>query len=411
MPVASYRVGVVVIALAIATTVGRAQDWPQFRGPTGQGVSTATGLPLEWSESKNILWKTPVPGSGWSSPVIADGRVWLTTFVKKAASLRALAFDVETGKALVDVEVFKLKSADRINPKNSRASPTPVVDGDRVYVHFGGEGTAALTMAGQIVWKTQFYYASEHGGGGSPIVFGDLLVLSCDGPDAAFLVALDKATGKQRWKSWKHRPWDQAYSTPLAIRAGDRDQIVSVGAYHAAAYDPQTGKEIWGVNYPDGFSNVPRPVYGDGMVYLTTGYEHPSLLAVRVDGTGDVTRTHVAWNLARSALLTPSPLLAGDALYVVNDGGIAMCLNAKTGAPVWVQRLPGGYSASPLLADGRVYFLNEEGVATVIAPGPEFHVLATNRLDGATLASMAVSAGSFFVRSDTHLYRIGSAPR
>lgn len=411
MIAARFRALFVLIALASATRLGRAQDWPQFRGPTGQGVSAATGLPLEWSESKNILWKTPVAGSGWSSPVIAGGRVWLTTFVDRGSSLRALAFDEETGKALVDVEVFKLKGAESINPKNSRASPTPVVDGDRVYVHFGAEGTAALTPAGQIVWKTRFSYSSQHGSGGSPVVFGDLLIVSCDGPDAAFLVALDKATGKQRWKSWKRQPWDQAYSTPLAIAVGGRDEIVSVGAYHTAAYDPQTGKEIWGVNYPDGFSNVPRPVYGDGMVYITTGFQQPSLVAIRADGAGDVTKTHIAWTLARGAPLTPSPLLLGEALYVVNDGGIAMCLNARTGAPAWVQRLPGSYSASPVFADGRIYFLSEDGVATVIAPGAELRVLATNRLDGTTYASMAVSSGSFFIRTDRNLYRIGGAVR
>jgi outer membrane protein assembly factor BamB len=410
MIAARFHVLFVLIALAAATRAGRAQDWPQFRGPTGQGVSAATGLPGEWSESKNIIWKTAVAGSGWSSPVIAGGRVWVTTFVDKGSSLRALAFDAETGKALVDVEVFTIKGADPINPKNSRASPTPVVDGDRVYVHFGADGTAALTTAGEVVWKTRFSYSSQHGSGGSPVVVGDLLIVSCDGPDAAFLVALDKVTGKQRWKTWKHRPWDQAYSTPLLITVGGRDEIVSVGAYHTAAYDPRTGKEIWGVNYPDGFSNVPRPVYGDGIVYVTTGFQQPSLVAIRADGAGDVTRTHIAWTLARAAPLTPSPLLLGEALYVVNDGGIAMCLNANTGAPAWVQRLPGTYSASPVFADGRIYFLNEDGVATVIAPGAEFGVLATNRLDGTTYASMAVSSGSFFIRTDRSLYRIGGGP-
>jgi outer membrane protein assembly factor BamB len=397
-----------VVMLAIAGAIGRAQDWPQFRGPTGQGVSSATGLPLEWSESKNVIWKVPVAGAGWSSPVIAAGRVWMTTFVEKASSLRAVAFDVETGKELVNVEVFKLKGGDPINEKNSRASPTPVIDGDRVYVHFGAEGTASITTAGQIVWTAKFFYASQHGSGGSPVVFGDLLLLSCDGPEAAFLIALDKLTGKQRWKSWKRRPWDQAYSTPVVIKVGERDQIISVGAYHTGGYDPQTGKEIWGVNYPEGFSNVPTPVYGAGLVYIATGFQQPALLAVRPDGTGDVTKTHIAWTLPRGAPLTPSPLVVGDFLYMVNDGGIAACMNAKTGAVVWVQRLPGPYSASPLFADGRIYFLSEEGVTTVIAPGAEYRVLATNTLDGMTYASIAPAAGSFFIRSNTHLYRISN---
>ena len=385
------------------------EDWPQFRGPDGQGHSTDQGLPLEWSESRNVVWKTPVPGRGWSSPVIAGGRVWLTTAAtSNGASLRALAFDVESGREVVNVEVFRIRSAELTNAKNSHASPTPIVDGDRVYVHFGAFGTAALSSSsGEIVWKTRFPYQSQHGNGGSPMLYGDLLIFSCDGSDDAFVVALDKQTGKVRWKTARRYPFDQAYSTPLAIRVGERDQIVSVGAYRAAAYDPGNGKELWRVGYADGFSNVPRPVYGHGLVYIATGFQQPVLLAVRADGSGDVTKTHVAWSLRRGAPLTPSPLLVGDDLYVVNDGGIAQCLDAKTGESYWIQRLGGEYSASPIYADGRIYFLSETGAATVIAPGRVFRRLATNSLDGETLASMAVAAGSIFIRSDSHLYRIG----
>jgi outer membrane protein assembly factor BamB len=240
------------------------------------------------------------------------------------------------------------------------------------------------------------------------VLYGDLLIVSCDGSDDAFVAALDKRTGKTRWRTGRRQPFDQAYSTPLVIRAGERDEVVSVGAYRAAAYDPQNGKEIWRVSYADGFSNVPRPVYGHGLVYIATGFQQPSLLAVRVDGAGDVTKTHVAWTLRRGAPLTPSPLLVGDELYVVNDGGIAQCLDAKTGEARWIQRLGGDYSASPLFADGRIYFLSEGGVSTVIAPGKEFRRLATNTLEGDTLASMAVSGGSIFIRSDSHLYRISA---
>ena len=365
-------------------------------------------MPLEWSETRNIKWKTPVPGAGWSSPVVAGGRVWLTTATgARDVSLRALAFDVESGREIVNVEVFRIRGTAIINPKNSRASPTPVVDGDRVFVHFGAEGTAALTASGDVVWKVRFPYESQHGNGGSPVVHGDLLIFSADGSDDAFVVAVDKHTGKVRWKTPRRQPFDQAYSTPLAIRVGDRDEIVSVGAYRAAAYDPQNGKELWRVGYRDGFSNVPRPVYGHGLVYIATGFQEPSIVAVRADGAGDVTHTHVAWTLARSAPLTPSPLLVGDELYVVNDAGIATCLNAKTGDLFWRQRLDGNFSASPVYAGGRIYFLSEEGVATVIEPGRTFSRLAVNTLDGATLASMAVSNGSIFIRSDRNLYRIG----
>lgn len=320
-----------------------------------------------------------------------------------------IVFDADTGREVVNVEVFRIRNAGFINIKNSRASPTPIVDGDRVYVHYGAEGTAALTTSGDIVWKAEFPYESQHGNGGSPILYGDLLILNCDGADQAFVVALDKQTGKVRWKTSRRQPWDQAYSTPLVIRVGDRDQVVSVGAYRAAAYDPLSGGEIWRVSYPDGFSNVPKPVYGDGLVFIATGFNDPSLMAVRVDGTGDVTRTHVAWTLRRGAPLTPSPLLVGDLLYIVSDIGIATCLDAKTGHPHWRERLGGNYSASPIFADGRIYFLNEEGVATVIAPGTTFQKLTTNVVDGATLASMAVSGSSIFIRSGSHLYRLGSA--
>jgi outer membrane protein assembly factor BamB len=405
----SRRIALLLPIALIPLTAG-AEDWPQFRGPTGQGHSAERGLAVEWSESRNVIWKTPVPGLGWSSPVVAGGRVWVTTAIKeRGGSLRALAFDVETGREVVNVELFRTRSADATNPKNSRASPTPIVDGDRVYVHFGADGTAAITTSGTIVWKTSLPYESQHGNGGSPVLYGGLLIVSCDGSDEAFVVALDKATGKVRWKTPRRQPWDQAYSTPLVIRVEDRDEVVSVGAFRAAAYDPQSGGEIWRVSYGDGFSNVPRPVHGQGLIYIATGFQQPSLLAVRTDGAGDVTKTHIAWALRRAAPLTPSPLLAGDELYIVNDAGIASCLDAKTGRTHWQQRLGGNYSASPVFADGRIYFLSEEGVATVIAPDTTFRRLATNALDGAILASMAVSNGSIFIRTNSHVYRIGAS--
>jgi outer membrane protein assembly factor BamB len=286
-----------------------------------------------------------------------------------------------------------------------------VVEHDRVYVHFGADGTAALNAAGEILWKNRFDYQSQHGAGGSPIVHGDLLIFSCDGSDAAFVVALDKRTGKVKWRTNRGFPADQAYTTPLVIRVGDRDQLISVGAFRAKAYDPLTGKEIWRVRYDDGFSNVPRPVFAHGLVYIGTGFQQPSILAVRPDGAGDVTKTHVAWTLSRGAPHTPSPLAVGDELYLVTDGGIASCVDARTGAVIWQSRLGGTYSASPVYADGRIYIPAEQGVTTVIAPGREAKRLATNRLDGGILASLAIAHGAIFVRTDAHLYRIsGTAP-
>ncbi len=405
----------VLLLIAGASVLAQAEDWPQFRGPTGQGHTTERGLPLEWNETNNIIWKSPVPGLGWSSPAVANGRVWLTTVVESkerrgrvSASLRALAYDVATGRELVNVEVFRLDDAGYVNPKNSRASPTPIVDGDRVYVHFGAEGTAAVSTSGEILWTTHLRYESQHGNGGSPTLYRDLLIVNCDGNGGeAYVIALDTATGKTRWKTSRRRPADQAYSTPLVITVDQQDQLVSVGAYRAAAYEPLTGQEIWRVSYGDGFSNVPRPVFGQGLVFIATGFQTPSLLAVRPDGKGDVTRTHVAWTITRGAPYTPSPLLVGNDLYYVSDTGVLSLADAMSGQIVWQQRLGGNYSASPVFADGRIYFQSEEGVTTVIAPGREFKRLAVNRLDGATLASMAVSNGSFYIRSQSHLYRIG----
>ena len=395
--------------LCVSIAGAQTQDWPEFRGPTGQGHSSERGLPLEWSESQNVRWKTMLRGRGWSSPVVAGSRVWLTTAIGESggASLRALAFDVESGAEVVNVEVFRLSDADLKNPKNSHASPTPIIDGDRAYVHFGGDGTAALDAAsGAILWKARFPYASQHGSGGSPILYKNLLIFSADGHDEAFVVALDTRTGTVQWKTERRKPFDQAYTTPLVINVGGRDQLVSIGAYRTAAYDPMTGKEIWFVRYEDGFSNVPRPVFGHGLVFIATGFQQPTLIAVRPDGTGDVTATHVAWSLTRGAPYTPSPLLVGDELYVISDLGVLTCVDAKTGMLHWQQRIGGNHSASPIVADGRVYFLSEEGVATVIAPGTVFQKLAINELDGATLASMAVSRGSIFIRSLSHLYRL-----
>jgi outer membrane protein assembly factor BamB len=402
------RFVLVVLCLLLFRSIATAQEWPEFRGPLAQGHSSERGLPVEWSETKNVAWKVPVAGLGWSTPVIANGRVWLTTAVEqRGISLRAIAFDAATGREVVNVEVFKIPGDRRdINPKNSWASPSPVVDGDRIYVHFGADGTAALSPAGEIIWKNRFEYQSQHGAGGSPIVYGDLLIFSCDGSDVAYVIALDKHTGKTKWKTNRGFPADQAYTTPLVIRAGEQDQLISVGAFRVRAYDPLTGKEIWRVRYDEGFSNVPRPVFGHGLVFITTGFQQPELLAIRPDGRGDVTKTHIAWSLKRGAPLTPSPIIVGDELYVVNDGGIASCLDAKTGSVIWQSRLGGTYSASPVFADGRLYFPAEQGVTTVIAPGKEARRLATNKLDGGLLASMAVAGGSFYLRTDAALYRI-----
>lgn len=404
------------VALALAAVAAaHAGEWPQFRGPTGQGHAPDEAVPLTWSETENVAWKTPVPGRGWSSPVIADGLVWLTTAVtdrQTGTSLRLLSYDAESGDTVGDVEVFGIADTTLLNQKNSFASPTPVIDsgGERVYVHFGTQGTAAVAASGdsvpEVLWRTRFPYTSQHGNGGSPILHEGLLIVSIDGYDTAFLVAVDAETGEERWRSERPSPISQAYSTPLVIEVGDARQIVNISAFRASAHEPATGRAIWRVEYPGGFSNVSRPVYGHGLVYLSTGFNEPVLLAVRPTGTGNVTDSEVVWRLRRGAPLTVSPILVGKELYTATDSGIATCINALTGEIRWQHRLGGNHSASPIHAGGRIYFQSEEGVTTVIEPGDEFRQLARNELDGSTLASFAVSDGTLFIRTGTHLYRI-----
>ncbi|MGH9801279.1 MAG: PQQ-binding-like beta-propeller repeat protein, partial [Blastocatellia bacterium] len=248
-----------------------AQDWPEFRGPSGQGHSDQRGLPLNWSETKNVKWKSAIPGKGWSSPAIQGNRIWLTTATEEGKSLRAVCLDLKTGAVLLNLELFRLKSAGPLHAKNSLASPTPVLEGDRVYLHFGANGTACIQSGqtgqpGEVIWKTRLDYDNgQHGPGGSPVIYDNLLIVNCDGQETQYVVALDKMTGKTRWR--KYRAGGQAYTTPLVIKLPAGDQLISIGAFRTFAYEPLSGKELWQVSYGDGFSNVPRPVYGNGLVY------------------------------------------------------------------------------------------------------------------------------------------------
>jgi outer membrane protein assembly factor BamB len=392
-----------------------AEDWFQFRGPEGQGHSSAVGLPTHWTTTENVRWKTPVPGKGWSSPITFGNQIFLTTAVPAGSthSLHALGLEASTGKVIWDVTVFDSlvpSVARQIHSKNSHASPTPITDGERVFVHFGAHGTACLTTEGTILWKTRaIKYEPQHGSGGSPVLVDGLFVFNCDGADAQFVVALDAATGKIRWK--KERPaCDEdkrfAFGTPLVIEVGGRKQIVSPGAHGVEAYDPQTGAEIWNVRY-HGYSIVPRPVFGNGLVYLSTSFDRSVLLALRPDGKGDVTDSHVAWSQPRSIPYTPSPLLIGADLFLINDAGIASCLDAKTGHPRWTHRVGGKYSASPLLADGRIYIQSESGETILFRPDAQRYVeVGRNELNDQTLATPAVINHALLIRTASALYRV-----
>ena len=398
--------------LCLATFAHAATDWPQFRGPDGDGHSPAKNLPLTWDTTKNVAWKTELPGKGWSSPALHKGRLYLTASeeVGSDLSLRALCHDATTGKPLWATEVF-LTPPVKHHAKNSQASPTAIADGDRLYVHYGHYGTACLDLAGKIVWKqSDLKYSPVHGNGGSPILVGDALIFSCDGGSDPFIVALDKASGKVLWKVKRETTAKRNFSftTPTLITVKGQQQLITPGSGVVCALDPKTGAELWRCRYGEGYSVIPKPVFGHGMIFLSSGYDKPVLHAIRADGKGDVTDTHIAWKLEKGAPHTPSPLLVGNELYVVSDAGIASCLDAKTGQVHWSERAGGNYSASPLLADGKIYLQNETGTGVVLKPGKTFEKLAENALGEKTLASYAVTDGALFIRTEKNLYRIGA---
>ncbi|MCP3959520.1 MAG: PQQ-binding-like beta-propeller repeat protein [bacterium] len=388
-------------------------EWPQFRGPRGDGHSTATGLPLTWSEDDNVAWKVALPGRGFSSPVILEGKVWMTTALDDERSLRALAVDQASGEIVHDVELFRPEAWQESHLENSYASPTPVIEPGRVYFHFGSYGTAALATAdAEVVWKSDaLQLQHEVGPGSSPILWRDLLIVHCDGTDRRFVAALDKETGELAWEAPRSIELERkgmhqkAFSTPLVIHHAGREQLVSPGAGQVSSYDPATGEEIWRVRY-EGYSNVPRPVAGLGLVFVDTGYIKPHMLAIHPGGKGDVTDTHVRWRYHWQVPANPSPLLIGGRLYMVSDWGIASWLDARKGEDLWRQRLHGRYYASPIHAAGRIYNFSLEGRSVVVEASDDYRELAVNQLDGRIRASPAVADSAFFVRTETHLYRI-----
>lgn len=407
----------VVVGVCVGSAIA-ADEWPQFRGPGGQGHSTATGLPVTWSETEHIAWKTPIAGAGWSSPVISGDQIWMTTATDTDAtppgkSLRAVCVSRSSGKLLHDVELFRLDPPPSVNAKNTFASPTPVLDAGRLYASFGTFGTACVdTASGQVVWRNdELKLEHKEGPGSSPVVHGDHLILACDGMDVQFIAALDKSSGKLAWKQKRTGKlhflpdFRKAYSTPLVINAAGKDQVVVPGADQVIAYEPATGREIWKARY-SGFSNVPRPVFGHDLVFVCTGYMKPQLWAIRPDGSGTVDDSYITWKATKQIPTNPSPLLVGDELYLVTDRGIFTCFDAKYGEELWTERVGGNFSSSPLFADGRIYVSSEEGLTHVLKPGRKFESLAKNQLAGRILASPAALDRAIYLRTDKSLYRI-----
>lgn len=411
------------IALFIAGISAQA-EWPSFRGPQGDGSVTGANLPLHWSETENVCWKTAIPCRGWSTPAVANGRIWLTAATTNGTDYFALCVDALSGKILSEKHLFHCASPEPLgNAVNCYASPSPAVDGVRAYFHFGSYGTACLdAQTGKTLWtRDDFKCRHYRGPGSSPILYRDLLILTFDGVDLQYVVALDRRTGKTVWKTDRVIQWHdldatgkpkregdfrKAFATPLVIRADGKDQLISLASSTIFSYDPSTGQAFWHtVN--TAYTPSVSPVFGDGLVFAVTGRGVPEMLGIRPDGAGDVTASHVAWRMSgKDVPMTPSPVVLNGLLYVLADHGMMTCLDAATGQTVWQHRLGGSYIAS-LIQDGeRIYAFSLSGKTTLLRAGRTFEKLAENPLNAGFMASPAVDGNALILRTKTHLYRI-----
>jgi outer membrane protein assembly factor BamB len=404
-------------------------DWPEFRGPTGDGkVEGNRGLPLHWSETENVKWKTAIPNRGWSTPVIFGKQIWMTDATVDGHDFYAICVDEDTGKVLYDVPLFHSDNPEPLgngSSMNCYATPSAVIEPGRVFVHFGAFGTACLdSNSGKVIWKRDDLKCRSYRGPASSVVsFGNMIILTFDGADLQYVIALDKKTGKTVWKTDRSVEWNdqigavtqmvkegdhrKAHSTPLIVTDKDsgRPLMLSAGAKAAYGYDPITGKELWRVQFDD-FSSAPRPVYGDGVAYFVSGMTKRILLAVKTDGKGDITDSGIKWKLRQHIGVYASPLLIDGLIYTAADESFVTCVVAATGEVVWTERIGGSYAASPLYADGRMYFFSEDGTTTVLKPGRTFESLAKNTLENGFMASPAVDGKAFYLRTKSALYRI-----
>src|SRR5256886_5682051 len=394
-----------ILTILLTSAGASAEDWPQFRGPSGQGISSAKDVPIKWSTNENVAWKKDIPGQGWSSPVLVGGKIYLTSAMVEGnapTSLRTICVDAKSGEILWNKEVFHRGPVQSIkHEKNSYASPTPIVTNDRIYVHVGHLGTAALDLAGNVLWtQTNLSFMSVHGNAGSPILLNGMLIFNCDGARNPFIVALDANSGEVKWKTPRNTPSRAlfSFSTPLAIDVDGATQIVSPASGIVAAYEPAHGNEIWRVGYGLGYSVGPRPIYTNGLVLLSSGFDNPVGYAIDPKGAnGDVTETKVAWKERKAAPCTPSIVAVGHEAYWVSDNGIAACADAKSGTIHWSHRLGGNFSASPGAAEGRGYFQNETGEGFLVKATKTFELLSGKDLGGRSLASaLGMGGGNFF---------------
>ena len=411
----SYRLAILGIALA-ALPLAAEDNWPQFRGPHADGTSKNTGLPTTWSEKEHVKWKTPLHDRGWSSPVIWGDQIWVTAATEEGKTDFAICIDKNTGKIVHDLKLWDNEKVYPLgNALNSYASCTPAIEEGRVYVHFGSYGTACLdTASGKTLWQRRDL-PCEHfrGPGSSPILFENLLIFHMDGYDFHYIVALDKQTGNTVWKMDRNIDYGttngdlmKSFCTPLVIEAAGKTQLISPSSKACMSYDPRTGREFWRVRYAS-HSGAAMPLFGHGLVYVNTGFGAADLLAVKPDGEGDVTTTHVVWASKKSIGSKPSQVLVGDLIFNVDDNpGVATCIDAKTGEELWSKRLSGEFSASPLYADGKIYYCGQDGITTVVKADREYTELAKNQFADGFMASPAVTGKALILRTRSAIYRV-----
>jgi outer membrane protein assembly factor BamB len=402
----------VALCLLGSTVAGWAGEWPAWRGPHGDGSADEAGVPVRWGPADNIAWKVAVPGTGHSSPIVWKDRVFLTTCLEKQEQRLLLCLDRHTGKTLWERVVVTAK----LEPKhslNSYASSTPATDGRHVWVSFLAYPdmvVACYDLDGRLVWRRspgKFY--SRHGFCSPPILYKDLVILNGDQDAEAWLVALDRTTGADRWRA--DRPnRTRSYCPPLLIDAAGKKQLVLSGSKCVASYDPDTGKQYWIVDGPTE-QFVAGLVYADGVVFVTGGFPELHLMGIRPDGSGDVTRTHVLWHHRGSASYVPSPVAHGHYFYVVSDDGIATCLEAQSGKRMWRERLGRHHSASAVTAGDYLYFPDDDGVTHVLKAGGRFQLVSRNPLGEECYASPAVAYGQIFIRTLHHLVCVGTPGR
>ena len=405
------------ITVASCVVIEANEQWSQFRGHYGNGIIKSTSAPINWSENTNIDWKTPIHDRGWSSPVIWNDQIWMTTATKDGNKMYAICVNKLSGKIEHDIHVFDVKSPQAITNENTYASPTPVVEEGRVYVHFGTYGTACIsTKDGQILWKRRDLNCDHEIGAGpasSPFIYNNFLIFNVDGRDVQYVIALNKETGKTAWKTNRSVDFSdvqvnqrKAYGTPFIIPRGNSNQMVSIGAKGVYSYDPENGKELWKAEHR-GWSIAPRPVYGEGLVFTMIDRDRPEMWAINPNGSGDITETHIEWKETKRMPPRASPIIIKGLLFVVDRNGYISCIEAKTGKSIWQKRMKGRFSASPILANNLIYFFNEDTVCTIIKPTRELEIVAENKLsDDKLMATPAFDENSIYIRTEKKLTRI-----